>query len=405
MMRLLRLLPRLSGMVFGVAVMLPVMPQARAEGLEDPEMFGVWASGSVAYYAGTMQGKPAGGSGRLMLRSEIEINADAEGSTESGLGYGFHLSQIRESEGEFYENGSYLFLSGNLGRIQLGPADGAATTLWVGPPVVGMGQVDGKAYLFDVPVAGLSARDSDNAPKITYLTPVFQGFQAGISYAPRDLSVVNVELDDDTLEELAANAFNERSWFYRDSMAFRDVVEVSARYQGAIGPFTVAASAAYVSAQALDTEMSSWGDNGLEPFASARRSDLHAWSAGGRLSFEGFSAGGAFFSDGSGGSVLGVTSEMPVSGEAAILSPEPGRARSSGWSAGAAYQSDTWAVGASFARCEFGSSNTKVMSIGAEALLAEGLRVQADLTRWSSDQGFDGKATGTLAVIGVRLDF
>ena len=45
------------------------------------------------------------------------------------------------------------------------------------------------------------------------------------------------------------------------------------------------------------------------------------------------------------------------------------------------------------------------MSIGAEALLAEGLRVQADLTRWSSDQGFDGKATGALAFIGVRLDF
>jgi predicted porin len=401
----MRLLPRLSGIALGVAIMLPVMPQARAEGLEDPEMLGVWASGSVSYYAGTMRDNPTDGSGRLMLRSEIEINADAEGSTESGLDYGFHLSRIRESEGEFYENGSYIFLSGNLGRIQLGPADGAAATLWVGPPVVGMGQVDGKAYLFDVPVAGLSARDSDNAPKITYLTPVFQGFQAGISYAPRDLSVANAELDDDTLEELAADGFNERTWFYRDSMAFRDVVEVSTRYQGAIGPFSVAASAAYVSAQALDTEMSSWGDSGLEPFASARRSDLHAWGAGGRLSLKGFLVGGTLFSDGSGGSVLGMTSEVSLSDEEAFSSSQLGHPRSSGWSAGATYQSDIWAVGASFARCEFGSSNTKVMPIGAEALLAEGLRVQADLTRWSSDQGFDGKATGALAVIGVRLDF
>ena len=90
-----------------------------------------------------------------------------------------------------------VYVGGTWGRIELGDFDGAADTLAIYAPVVGIEQIDGDAYDFlaveqdgfsygSQPIGSMvQAPDSGDSTKIMYLTPRFAGIQAGISYATK----------------------------------------------------------------------------------------------------------------------------------------------------------------------------------------------------------------------------
>lgn len=153
-----------------------------------------------------------------MIR-ESEIHVNAEGTADNGLTYGFHVElEADAGDDQNTVEESYLYLSSNLGRVNLGSEDGANYLLQVAAPSADA-NIDGiRQYVQPVnymaffstsgtdintnavddgvelatAAAVLVAADGfdyDNdatgyAEKLTYLSPVWSGFQFGVSYTP-----------------------------------------------------------------------------------------------------------------------------------------------------------------------------------------------------------------------------
>lgn len=212
-----------------------------------------------------------------MLR-ESELHINAEGTADNGLVYGFHLEM--EVDGEDRANNieeSYVYLSSNMGRINLGSEDGANFLLQVAAPsadsnIDGIRQyINPVNYNLSTDLTGLAgsaieyANDATGkAQKITYLSPVFSGFQFGASYTP-DVS------DAET---------NGLSGFNAKGTGLGDAYEGAARYEGVFNNVGFAVGAGYTH---IDEE------SGL-----AANDDLKQWNVGLDLDIGAFGIGAVY---------------------------------------------------------------------------------------------------------------
>jgi outer membrane protein OmpU len=131
-----------------------------------------------------------------MLR-ESEIHINAEGTADNGLTYGFHVEMNADGgDGAVTADESYMYLSSNLGRVNLGSEDGANYLLQVAAPSADS-NIDGiRQYIqpvnYEVTTLGAAfdgtldyANDDTGIDeKVTYLSPIWNGFQFGLSYTP-----------------------------------------------------------------------------------------------------------------------------------------------------------------------------------------------------------------------------
>jgi hypothetical protein len=171
---------------------------------------------------------------------DTEIHFTGETTLDNGLTVGVHVEAMADAGDGFFVDESYGYFSGNWGRFNLGDEDGAAYLLQIAAPsadsnvdgirqyvnpvnynaapgAVGIlsnvinagGNVALNALVLDVDGSGTKtagdvlagsafstglfadlfkmdyAQDTTrHADKLTYLTPVFSGFQAGASYTP-----------------------------------------------------------------------------------------------------------------------------------------------------------------------------------------------------------------------------
>jgi outer membrane protein OmpU len=136
---------------------------------------------------------------------ETEIHFTGETTLDNGLTVGVHVEAEADDGDSFGVDESYAYFSGAWGRTNFGDEDGAAYLLQVAAPsadsnvdgirqyvnpvnygltaingVLGSNHLNGNANELDY--ANDATRHED---KLTYLTPVFSGFQAGISYTPQ----------------------------------------------------------------------------------------------------------------------------------------------------------------------------------------------------------------------------
>lgn len=130
-----------------------------------------------------------------MLR-ESEIHFNAEGTADNGLTYGFHVETEADGEDSLDVEESYLYLASNLGRVNFGAEDGAAYLLQVAAPS-GDANVDGLRQYIN-PFTDIASIDYANdvtgtSDKITYLSPNWNGFQAGVSWTPAIDAVAAVD--------------------------------------------------------------------------------------------------------------------------------------------------------------------------------------------------------------------
>ncbi|MGI8570226.1 MAG: porin [Methylocella sp.] len=172
---------------------------------------------------------------------DTEIHFTGETTLDNGLTVGVHAEAMADAGDSFRVDESYAYFSGNWGRVNFGDEDGAAYLLQVtapsadsnvdgirqyvnpvnynaAPGLVGLasnfinngGNLALNALVFDLDGSGgASAGDvlagssfstglfadlfkmdyaqdaTRHADKLTYLTPVFSGFQAGVSYTPQ----------------------------------------------------------------------------------------------------------------------------------------------------------------------------------------------------------------------------
>lgn len=135
-----------------------------------------------------------------MLR-ETEVHFSGETTLDNGLTVGVHIEADVDDGDSFTVDESYAYFSGAWGRINFGEEDGAAYLLQVAAPSADS-NVDGIRQFINPVIYALNTNfstlasnwnidglDYDNdltgeADKITYLTPVLNGFQAGLSYTP-----------------------------------------------------------------------------------------------------------------------------------------------------------------------------------------------------------------------------
>lgn len=181
-----------------------------------------------------------------------EVHLSGETTLDNGLTVGAHLEMKADpnsgqANDSFDIKESYVYFSGGWGRVNFGAEDGAAYLLQVAAPsadsnVDGLrqyiqpfnyGELDGAtATLTPVGAIDYQNNASGTVDKLTYLTPVFAGFQAGLSYTPDPASgddLGGVRLDNQ------ANALG-------------DFVDLAARYEGEFEGVGFAVGAGYTTA-------------------------------------------------------------------------------------------------------------------------------------------------------------
>lgn len=127
---------------------------------------------------------------------QTEVHFDGKTELPNGLTVGAHIEGQADGADDFYVDESYIFGSGAWGKVNFGRTYGAPYVLQVVAPSADP-NVDGRLQLFtpiNYAAAGISLGTSTETDydqdvsakydKITYISPLFSGFQAGISYTP-----------------------------------------------------------------------------------------------------------------------------------------------------------------------------------------------------------------------------
>jgi len=143
--------------------------------------YGVYAS----------QDEPAGIKYRSAdLRRATEFTLSAEMKLDDGLVAGASMELLGDRFDANQVQESYIYFAGDWGRINLGEEDGIAYLLQVTAPS-GDDRIDGarpKIGAFGATSLGGTIRyghsDFGRANKLTYMTPLLGGFQAGASFTP-----------------------------------------------------------------------------------------------------------------------------------------------------------------------------------------------------------------------------
>lgn len=134
---------------------------------------------------------------KIDMVRESELHVNAEGTADNGLTYGFHVEMnVDGGDADETPDESYMYLSSNLGRVNLGTEDGANYLLQVAAPSADA-NIDGiRQYIQAVnyTATALGAGYENNLDyandvsgvdeKVTYLSPIWNGFQFGASYTP-----------------------------------------------------------------------------------------------------------------------------------------------------------------------------------------------------------------------------
>ncbi|HYD30564.1 MAG TPA: porin, partial [Azospirillaceae bacterium] len=188
------------------------------------------------------------------------------------------------------------------------------------------------------------AVDSSDASKITYYTPVFSGFQAGVSYAP--------EADQgDSIVRIAPAA------------GFSDFIEGGVAYTGDFSGIGVKASGTISTAEANAV--------GVDEFTS--------WALGAQVSYAGISFGGNY------------------------VDWDEASGVDNGWTIGLGYTTGPISVAANYQGTDYiNGDEVQIYGVGGAYVVAQGLAVRADYVHVDRDTVADET---DIVLISTRLSF
>ena len=215
---------------------------------------------------------------------DTEIHIGGETTLDNGLTIGTHFEiEADGADGSADIDESYVYFSGNWGRVNFGNEDGVGYLLQVAAPsadsnIDGIRQyvqpVNYSVLLDGAYLAGLGATASDldgqldydmdpagKSDKLTYLSPIMNGFQGGVSFSP----------DTDTSDDFEGVG--------TDDVAgdIGVTYEIALRYEGQFQNVGVIAGAGYSHG---DLEADSGGDDDREVFNVGLDLDISAFGLG-----------------------------------------------------------------------------------------------------------------------------
>ncbi len=226
-----------------------------------------------------------------MIR-DTEVHFSGETTLDNGLTVGVHIEAETDGDVGFGVDESYAYFSGGWGRVNFGSEDGAAYLLQVEAPSADS-NIDGlRQYVQPVnyTVLGLTAPfggagtggnqggldyDQDlsgKADKISYLTPIMNGFQAGVTFSPDGDSASDTGgIGSDDIEDADGRVY-----------------ELGLRYEGQFNNVGVILGAGY-SHQELEED--------LIPAVGDQSEDRAAWNVGADFDIGPFGFGAAYTED------------------------------------------------------------------------------------------------------------
>lgn len=360
----------LAAAASAIAIVAVMGSPARAE-LE------VTVGGFASFQAAMFDNDVANSSDRdFTTEAQITVNADA--TADNGLQYGAKITLDVSTSDTANAEEVAIYLAGGWGRVELGDDDGASELVVIAP-TVGIGQING-SYDDFTPVGAhmrndrgdhaFTAIDSDNSTKVTYYTPKFSGFQAGVSYAP--------EYQGETILGLTVPGGNgENVTFTENTTGASNIFEIGLGYEGEFSGVMFRAGGNYIFADSLP---------GLE--------DVRAWSLGAQVGYQGFRFGGGYKNDGDSSQLTGFSDDEVAA-----------------WNVGATYENGPFGVGVSYLNIDFDTNGADAVGLtqgalglpvtsfggeydafvlGATYTIAPGLNVAADLAFYDRDNQDDG---------------
>ncbi|NBC32503.1 MAG: porin [Alphaproteobacteria bacterium] len=218
--------------------------------------------------------------------SDSEVFFLGQGTTDNGLTFGVNVQLEGNTEGDQIDE-SFLFLSGDFGRINIGSENSAGYLMQTAAPAVALAINSGsqtqhihnptEGNLFRSPFGSTfiePARDNDGQ-KLTYFTPRFFGVQLGVSYLP--------DIDGDG---------GDRNGLISDTDEFTNGISIGVNYENSFGDFGVLVSGGYYYAEAPDSGFGTVvtpGGNSVD-----LEEDFQGFSAGATFVYNGFEIGGSY---------------------------------------------------------------------------------------------------------------
>ncbi len=219
-----------------------------------------------------------------ILRS-TELHIGGETTLDNGLTVGAHVELRADGEDSpTTPDESYVYFSGDWGRVNVGVEDGVGYLLQVAAPAADS-NIDGlrqyiqpfadtgnmgdlSAVRLDYDMVGTAGKND----KISYLSPIMSGFQIGLSYTP-DSENAAADREGVNLETNTADLINE-------------TYELAVRYEGQFENVGVIAGAGY--------------SYGSEEGSSAATDDHQLWNIGLDLDIGPFGIGAVYMEDNNG---------------------------------------------------------------------------------------------------------
>ena len=327
---------------------------------------------------------------KINFNNDTEVQFTVEGKGDNGLEYGAVVELEADinagdqaGDGGANADKTYLFVQGGWGRAELGGNTDSSEALSVNTSrfASATGGVDGDFYRYlsannpggtnafivspDLPIAeagvgatGATANDED-ATKVTYYTPRFSGFQAGVSYIPNS-------------QATGVAAINETG--------YENVWTGGVNYSGEFSGVGVKAAIT--------------GQTGDAKDQTVIAEDLSAWDAGLNVSFSGFTVGGSY---GDWTDSLGTNTDAEY------------------YDIGAGYASGPFSVSVTYLNSDVdagvaGTDDDEFdnLSVGADYQLAPGLVPYIEASFFDFDSNGTGVANdndGTVVLVGTELTF
>lgn len=308
--------------ILAVALAVSMMPSLPAHAEKTPLdlRIGGYVRGYVTH---NTQDTAAGMSARHVdVVRDTEIHLKGAATLDNGVRIGA-VFEITADIPDGNIDKSFIYAEEKWGRVELGANNGVAYLLQVDAPAADSNYDGARQYvravnysLAPAVFAPLSGHDleyahdtSASTDKINYLTPVFGGFQAGISYTPDTQASAFTGHQESTATSRGLNGVNTD----HVAGAYGSAWDVAARYETEIDELELVAGAGYVH---VDLENADPGE-----------SDLDSWNAAAALNYQGWGVGVSYTENDNG---------RRVDKDTKILV------------AGADYSTGTWKFGASW---------------------------------------------------------
>jgi len=227
-------------------------------------------------------GSTANNQGIAFNQDDAEIHFKGSAKADNGLEYGFYIElQEGSSQGNAGYDEANVWLGGNWGRLDLGSQDAVYNNWKMGAYAISAdkdGAWDGSGGFNKMGNAAYIGTDfwGGDFNRISYVTPSFNGFQAGISYTPNSNSSMN--------NLYPAEAYS--TGFLVGGVGHQNnQLGIAARYVGTFSDVGVEATARYARADYQ-------GDGTNDPATARERA--RAWGLGAKVSYAGFSVAGSY---------------------------------------------------------------------------------------------------------------